>query len=278
MPNDTTAHRDRHADGRYRHEPACDCCGKPCVPRGDDCGYMTDEAVCGATDGPGFHICYRKRCAKRCDGLDVEQRRSLYERQRAENTLARAEGRRPRTVPVANRPNRTPGAAMSTRPEPEFYALPPGPPCQAVELYQLATRLVALRDLYGEKAVRSASHWLAEEAHHCQRTQDEDAVALWQLAELLIENIEDPPAEHDAVASVQLTDDAISAAPEPPATLAPTDLLIAKELFAHLEQMDPAKRTTFEHYAFQRLLGFISDDRRKNATGTPPAASKETSR
>jgi hypothetical protein len=101
MTTDKTIRRERDAAGRYQNEPACDCCGKPCADRGgEDCGYMTDEAVCGGTDGPGFHICYRKRCAKRCAGLDVEQRRALYTRQRRENVAARAQGVRPRPVPV----------------------------------------------------------------------------------------------------------------------------------------------------------------------------------
>jgi hypothetical protein len=85
--------RNREADGRYRVEMPCDCCGKPVLDE-----HITDGDVCGNTDGPGFYLCGRARCNKRRDSLTVEQCRGLYTRQRAENETANAEGRKPRLV------------------------------------------------------------------------------------------------------------------------------------------------------------------------------------
>lgn len=100
MSDATFLPRNREDDGRYAREPGCDSCGKPCAGRGDDCGYMTDDDVCQGSDAPGFHLCYRKRCAKRYESLKVDQRRALFTRQRAENQLADNEKRRRRTVDV----------------------------------------------------------------------------------------------------------------------------------------------------------------------------------
>jgi len=80
--------RARDSQGRYDFEPACDCCGKPCGSTVD--GYLTDDEVCGNTDGPGFFLCDRKRCAAKREGLTVEQRRELYTRQRAINEARKA--------------------------------------------------------------------------------------------------------------------------------------------------------------------------------------------
>ena len=71
--------------GRYVKSTPCDACGKPV---GED--YCTDDEVCGSTDGPGFYLCTRARCAKRRDALDVEARRAFYTEQRKANAQAQA--------------------------------------------------------------------------------------------------------------------------------------------------------------------------------------------
>lgn len=72
--------------GKFKAGPRCDGCGKPIGT-----AYFTDEEVCGSTDGPGFLVCDRARCAKALEGLDVEQRRARYAKQRELNdALARA--------------------------------------------------------------------------------------------------------------------------------------------------------------------------------------------
>lgn len=69
----------REANGRYDKRTPCDACGKS-APE----DYITDDEVCGCTDGPGFYLCERKRCvSKRPEG--VEERRAYYTAQRAKN-------------------------------------------------------------------------------------------------------------------------------------------------------------------------------------------------
>lgn len=68
----------REKSGRYAHWQKCDGCGKPVKP-GE---HHTDDEVCGATDGPGFYLCDRKRCVARLESLDVNARRELYTQQR----------------------------------------------------------------------------------------------------------------------------------------------------------------------------------------------------
>lgn len=75
------AHEERGTDGKYVAAPRCDCCGKPT----NEAERYTDDEVCGGTDGPGFFICHRKRCATKRDALTLEQRRELYTTQRAKN-------------------------------------------------------------------------------------------------------------------------------------------------------------------------------------------------
>ncbi len=65
--------------GQFRKSPACDGCGKPCGTV-----YLTDEEVCGNSDGPGFYICNRARCPSRKEAT-IEERRALYTTQRAKN-------------------------------------------------------------------------------------------------------------------------------------------------------------------------------------------------
>ncbi len=52
--------------GKFRAGPRCDACGKP---TGAD--YMTDERVCGNSDGPGFFLCGRKRCTSARDAAEA---------------------------------------------------------------------------------------------------------------------------------------------------------------------------------------------------------------
>lgn len=87
-------HKPRRDDiGRYANAPKCDGCGKPCAtpidPNDEDSGaYYTDDDVCGLTDGPGFHLCARRRCEAKREKLNVEQRRQLYTEQRAKHSTA----------------------------------------------------------------------------------------------------------------------------------------------------------------------------------------------
>lgn len=73
-------HDARDSSGRYAKSQSCDCCGKPVGTE-----YLTDDEVCGGSDGPGFYLCQRKRCAAKQAGLSVEARRALYTAQRAKN-------------------------------------------------------------------------------------------------------------------------------------------------------------------------------------------------
>jgi len=75
--------RKRDRAGRYDVEQRCDCCGQPITERTG--GHVTDDEVCGATDGPGFYLCSRVRCERSRSGLDVEARRALYTAGRARN-------------------------------------------------------------------------------------------------------------------------------------------------------------------------------------------------
>lgn len=61
------------ASGRFERSVPCDACGEPVGAE-----YLTDEEVCGLTDGPGFFLCQRIACIKRRRGT-VEQRREFYE-------------------------------------------------------------------------------------------------------------------------------------------------------------------------------------------------------
>jgi hypothetical protein len=73
--------RPRECDGRFSDWQRCDGCGKPVKP-GE---HYTDDEVCGSTDGPGFFLCARKRCAQHRNALDVAARRELYTNQRRKN-------------------------------------------------------------------------------------------------------------------------------------------------------------------------------------------------
>jgi hypothetical protein len=75
-PHDERARR----TGRFTKSPACDGCGKPCGT-----AYYTDDEVCRGSDGPGFYLCDRKRCAAAREGKSAEERRVLYTTQRARN-------------------------------------------------------------------------------------------------------------------------------------------------------------------------------------------------
>lgn len=85
----TTTKKYKHGDlrehrgtsGRYIKADPCDACGKPC----NEATRMTDDEVCGGTDGPGFYLCDRKRCVARYTDLGVEARRQLFATQRAIN-------------------------------------------------------------------------------------------------------------------------------------------------------------------------------------------------
>jgi hypothetical protein len=77
----------RGADGRYETKTPCDACGKPVTG-----AHLTDDEVCGGSDGPGFYLCSRKRCAAKIpDGL--EDRRAYYTAQRECNYAARRDQR-----------------------------------------------------------------------------------------------------------------------------------------------------------------------------------------
>ncbi len=58
---------------------------------------MTDDEVCGDTDGPGFYLCYRKACHQKTNGLSAVERRVLYE-----VTRERADDKRNRRFDIAS--------------------------------------------------------------------------------------------------------------------------------------------------------------------------------
>jgi len=69
--------------------------------------------------------------------------------------------------------------------------LPPRDTRQAVELYDMALRLLALSGLYRDTAVVMASTWLTEAAE-----EEEDQVdrrALYELADILVAQIVEEP-------------------------------------------------------------------------------------
>ena len=72
-PMSKPRHTKRNASGHFVNSPPCDGCGKPA---GTD--PMTDEEVCGYSDGPGFNICDRKKCRWTLSRMSVEERRALY--------------------------------------------------------------------------------------------------------------------------------------------------------------------------------------------------------
>lgn len=73
----------RDRSGRYDHGTKCDACGKSAE------NYLTDERVCGGTDGPGFYLCKRAACSKRRDAREAKHGlvglERLYTEQRAKN-------------------------------------------------------------------------------------------------------------------------------------------------------------------------------------------------
>jgi hypothetical protein len=71
----------RGGDGKYVKADPCDGCGKPT----NEATRMTDDEVCGGSDGPGFFICDRKRCSAKLEPMTVEQRREHYTKQREIN-------------------------------------------------------------------------------------------------------------------------------------------------------------------------------------------------
>lgn len=76
---------ERGADGRFQQSILCDCCGKPMGDLDKEGNHFTDGEVCGASDGPGFFLCHRKRCQKAQEGLNIEERRKLFAAQRERN-------------------------------------------------------------------------------------------------------------------------------------------------------------------------------------------------
>jgi hypothetical protein len=89
-------HNARSRNGQYRVTPKCDGCGKPIGTN-----YFTDSDICGGSDGPGFYICDRVRCAKRLEGLNVEQRRAVYEATRNGEAPTKAAAAQPKPAAVA---------------------------------------------------------------------------------------------------------------------------------------------------------------------------------
>ncbi len=76
----------RDRAGRYAVEQRCDHCGKPITERTG--GHVTDDEVCGASDGPGFHLCGRTRCEAQRSALDIETRWVRYAAGRSRNEAA----------------------------------------------------------------------------------------------------------------------------------------------------------------------------------------------
>lgn len=56
----------RARSGRFAELPRCDACGKPVSE------HFTEDRVCGGSDGPGFYVCGRKRCAARLEKAEAE--------------------------------------------------------------------------------------------------------------------------------------------------------------------------------------------------------------
>lgn len=63
---------------RFRVGFDCDACGGPVAS-----DYMTDDEVCGGSDGPGFFLCNRSSCRSARNALSVEARRAVYVARRA---------------------------------------------------------------------------------------------------------------------------------------------------------------------------------------------------
>lgn len=76
----------RYRAGRYAIEQRCDFCRKPITEKTG--GHVTDDEVCGASDGPGFYLCGRARCEAERAALDVEARRASYAAGRHSNEAA----------------------------------------------------------------------------------------------------------------------------------------------------------------------------------------------
>jgi hypothetical protein len=89
----------RDTSGKYARETRCHCCGQPV--RGE---YCSDSAVLDHSNNPcdhGLVICERKRCDKRTDGMNADERLALYCRQIEENKKAESENRKAASVKVA---------------------------------------------------------------------------------------------------------------------------------------------------------------------------------
>lgn len=84
MTNKLYRHSDKDASGKYTNAIKCDCCGKPT----NEAERYSDDEVCGSSDGPGFYLCHRKRCATKRDAMTLAERTGHYCTQRAKNNAA----------------------------------------------------------------------------------------------------------------------------------------------------------------------------------------------
>lgn len=85
LAGDLPTDRLRDAQGaRFRKHPKCDACGKPVT------AFFTDNRICGGTDGPGFYLCDRRKCAENREQIEnyagLVGLKHLYEYWRAIST------------------------------------------------------------------------------------------------------------------------------------------------------------------------------------------------
>lgn len=79
---------------RIEDQQPCDGCRRNIEREDGVLNHVTDTAVCGHTDGPGFFLCGTEACNALHESLDVEARRALFTKNRQINDEARSQKRR----------------------------------------------------------------------------------------------------------------------------------------------------------------------------------------
>ena len=66
----------RNAAGQYVQGENCDACNRKMAKAVSQGDYVTDDEVCGSSDGPGFYVCHA--CNDKLQGRSIEERRAVY--------------------------------------------------------------------------------------------------------------------------------------------------------------------------------------------------------